>query len=342
MSFPSSVAAVLVALLTLSACSSGDDPDTAVTPGDGDLSDVPGALLTGDSAALSPDGSRIAVPCDGRLCVWSTADGSLEAQWDGGGVVAWSTAGLIATDGVADGTVSLVVLDSATGEQVSSTAAYAADDASEASGGGLLDLTFSADGETLAGVGADGIVRLWPLSDTAAVLEVDPEGEAPVAVAFEPDGNRIAIASSDAPVAVHDARTGEPIGSLGGGPQGDVAWSGDSSWIAGASYADDDDAATTVWDADSLEVEATLPRAGYRVAFTPGSSALVLSEKDELDLVVWSWSDDDEVTLAGATDVPRAVLAAPDGSGLYAVTPRDGVVEWGARGEVRTFDRPGG
>jgi WD40 repeat protein len=331
---------VLAALLALAACSSDDaTDDPGPGAGEGEVVEVPGVAVTGDSAALSPDGSQLAVPCDGRLCVWSTADGSLEQQWDGGGVVAWSTAGLLATDRVENGTVSVVVLDAATGDEVASAEAYAADEAQDGPGDGLLDLTFSADGEILAGVGADGIVRLWPLADPADVLEVDPEGDAPVAVAFEPAGARVAVASSDAPVAVHDARTGEPLGALDGAPQGDVAWSPDGAWLAGASFAYDDDAATTVWDANTLETEASLPRAGYRVAFTPTSDALVLSEKNELDLVVWSWSDDDVVTLAGATDVPRAVLAA--GSGLYAVSPRDGVVEWGAQGLVRIFDKPG-
>jgi WD40 repeat protein len=206
----------------------------------------------------------------------------------------------------------------------------------------MRDLAFSPAGGTLAGVGADGVVRLWSVADPSDVVEVDPEGNTPVAVAFSPDGERLAIASSEAPLTVYDVGTGEAVGSLGGAPQGDVAWSADGAWIAGASFALDDEAATSVWDADTLEVEATLPRAGQRVAFTPGSDALVLSEKKELDLVVWSWSDDDVVTLAGATDDPRAVLAPADGSGLYAVSPRDGVLQWGARGHMRTFDPPRG
>ena len=336
---PLLVAVVLAASVSLAACS-GDDPadPSRQASGEGNASDVPGVLLTGDSAALSPDGARIAVPCDGELCVWSTADGSLEDRFDGGGVVAWSTAGLLATDRVEDGTVSVVVLDPATGEVVADTDAYPSADVQDAPGAGLLDLTFSADGETLAGVGADGVVRLWPVADLFDVLEVDPAGDAPVALAFEPDGARLAVASSDAPVAVYDARSGDVLASLEGDPQGDVAWSPDGQWIAAASFAYDDAAATTVWDARTLEVEATLPRAAYRLDFNPSSNALALSEKKQRELVVWSWSDDDLVTLKGATDDPRAVLA--DSVGLYAVSPRDGVIQWGAAGVVRTFERP--
>lgn len=340
-------AAPLVALLMLAGCSSRDGADPSAGEGSGgsgesELVALPDGLLTGDSAALSPDDSHLAVPCDGRLCVWSTQDGSLDDGWDGGGVVAWSAAGLVATDRIAGGTVSVVLLDAGTGEETGTAAAYESESVQDGPGDGLRDLAFSADGEILAGVGTDGVVRLWSAADLADVLEIDPEGAAPVAVAFSPDGSRVAIASSDAATAVHDARTGESLGSLEGAPQGDVAWSADGSWIAGASFAADEKALTTVWDAATLAVEATLARPGYRVAFTPSSDTLVLSEKKAVDLVVWSWSDDDVVTLAGATDGPRAVLAAADGSGLFAVSPRDGVLEWGAKGLVRTFDHPGG
>ena len=337
------VVATLVAGLALAACSATDEPDESSSgdAGAGEQVEVPGVAVNGDSAALSPDGSRIAVPCDGRLCVWSTADGSLEQQWDGGGVVAWSTADLLATDRVDGGTVELVVLDAATGDEVTSAAAYESDVMQDASSEGFLDLAFSADGETVAGVGADGVVRLWPVDDPGGLVEVDPEGDAPVAVAFAPDDASIAIASSDAAVAVHDVRTGEVIGSLGGAPQGDVAWSADGSWIAGASFAFDDEATTTIWDAASREVAATLPRAGDHVAFTPKSDALVLSEKKQRDVVRWTWADDDVRTLAGATDDPRAVLVAPDGARVYAVSPEDGVLAWDAAGgKPVIFDAP--
>lgn len=337
------VAAALVAVLASTGCSSGDDPgpDRAGT-GQGDLVEVPGVVVGADSAAVSPDGSRIAVPCDGRLCVWDTASGSLEEQWDGGGVVAWSTAGLLATDRIDGGSVSVVILDAASGAQVSGAEAYESDVVEDGPGDGLRDLAFTADGETLAGVGSDGIVRLWSVADPSDVVEVDPEGDTPVAVAASPDGARIAIASSDAPVAVHDLRTGEALSTLAGPPQGDVAWSPDGASVATASFTLDDEAATTIWNAESWEGVATLPAPGDHLAFTPDSGSLVLSEKDQRDLRVWDWESDDVRTLSGASDDPRTVLVAPDGSRIYAVTPRDGVLAWDAAGDSpATFDEPG-
>ena len=331
--------AAAVAVLALAGCSAeGPDGGTA-DPGEGDLVEVPGVLVDGDSAALSPDGSRIAVPCDGELCVWATADGSLEDRWDGGGVVAWSTTGLLATDRTDGGSVEVVLLDAGSGEEVGAATAHDADDVQDDPGGGLLDLAFAPDGETLAGVGADGVVRLWSVADPTDVVEVDPGGGRPVAVAFSPDGSSVAVASSDAPVAIHDTRSGDELGSLPGPPQGDVAWSPDGSSLATASFDLDAEAATTRWDARSFEVEATLPRAGHHLAFDPASDALVLSEKGETGVLLWS--ADDVRTLAGATDDPRAVMVSPDGARIYAVSPRDGVLAWDAAGgAVTTFDPP--
>ncbi|MDZ5661310.1 hypothetical protein SFC79_05980 [Nocardioides sp. S-58] len=338
------LASAVAVLLVLAGCSSSQDGrDEGRAGGDGgqgaeqgDLVEVPGVLLDGDAAALSPDGARLAVPCDARLCVWSTADGSLQEQWDGGAVVAWGAADRVATDRVEDGSVDVVVLDPTTGREVAAAEAHRAEDVQDGTGGGLRDLAFAPDGSTLAGVGGDGVVRLWP-ADLADVVEVTGTGDG-VAVAFSPDGERVAVASSDAAVSVHDAATGEPVGSLAGPAQGDVAWSDDGASIATASFALDDAAATTVWDADSYDEVATLPRAGHHLAFTPGSDALVLSVKDQLDVVRWDWAGDDVRTFAGATDPPRAVVASADR--VLAVSPRDGVLAWDVDGGEPTVFEP--
>ncbi len=185
-------AGLAVAALALAGCSddSGGAMTDGVDTGSGDVVEVPGVPFTGDSAALSPDGSRIAVPCDGELCLWSTAEGTLDDRWDGGGVVAWGTGGLVATDRVDGGTVSVVLVDDATGDEVGTAEAYDAEVVQDGPGAGMRDLEFSPDGQTLAGAGADGVVRLWSVDDPTDVTELDPEGEAPVAVAFSPTGPR--------------------------------------------------------------------------------------------------------------------------------------------------------
>jgi WD40 repeat protein len=331
------IAGATLIAVTLAGCSSESTPEDDGGSGTGDLDQVPGAFVNPDSAALSPDGSRIAVPCDGRLCVWDTADGALADTWDGGSLVAWSPDGeAIATDGVDGESVNLVLLDAATGDEESSVEAYTAPVVQDAPGDGFLDLVFSPDGDSLAGVGGDGVVRLWSMADPDHASDVDVEGDKPVAVAFSPDGSRLAVASSDASVSVHDVATGEQLGSLDAGPQGAVAWSADGASIATASFALDDDAATTIWDAQAMTAVADLPRAGDELAFAPSSDALALSEKNQGDVLVWAWGDDDLTVFSGATDDPRSVLWAPDGSVLYAASAKDGVLAWDPASGDRT------
>jgi WD40 repeat protein len=340
-------AGLAVAALALAGCSdeSGgamtDGVDGSGDTGSGDVVEVPGVPFTGDSAALSPDGSRIAVPCDGELCLWSTAEGTLDERWDGGGVVAWGAGGLVATDRVAGGTVSVVLVDDATGDEVGTVEAYDAEAEQDGPGAGMRDLEFSPDGQTLAGAGADGVVRLWSVADPTDVTEVDPGGDAPVALAFSGDGAELAVASSDAPVSVVDAGSGATLGQLDAPPQGHVAWGPDDATLATSSFALDEQAALTVWDAETYEEVASSPVAADHLAWL-GSDGVVASVKDEPDVRVWDWRDDDVRSLAGATDTPRAVLVAPDGSRVYAVSPRDGVLAWPARGgEATAFEKPG-
>jgi dipeptidyl aminopeptidase/acylaminoacyl peptidase len=330
------------AVLLLAGCSMDGDPDPAPGgTGDDEVAEVPGVLLDGDSAALSPDGSRLAVPCDGSICVWTTADGALAATFGGGTVVAWSPDGTtLATDHVTDDYVSAVLLDASTGADQGEHPAHFQEEVQDGPAAGLVDVQFSPDGEYLATVGADGLVRLFSLTDPSEEILVDPGGDAPVAVAWSPDGTRVTVASSDAPTAIVDAASGDEVTTLGDAPQGDVAWSPDGAVLATASFALDDDAATTIRDAESGEVEATLPRVGYRLAFR-GDDQLVLSEKNEPGVLVWTWADDDVRTLEGAADMPRTVLVSPDARRIYAVSPRDGVLAWEADGgQPTTFDEP--
>lgn len=331
------LAAVAVTLLALAGCAGESTPEDEGGADTGDLVQVPGAFANPDSAALNPDGSRIAVPCDGQICVWDTADGALTDTWDGGSVVAWSpTDDVVATDRIDGETVSLVLLDAVSGAEQVNVDAYSAPVVEDAPGDGFLDLAFSPAGDTLAGVGGDGVVRLWSVADPDDASEVDVEGDKPVAVAFSPDGARLAVASSDAPVSIHDVATGEQVGSLDAAPQGAVAWSDDGATIATASFALDDDAATTIWDAEALTVEAELSRAGDELAFAPSSDALALSEKNKPDVLVWRWADDDVTALSAATDAPRSVLWDAEGSVLYAVSAQDGVLAW----DPATGDQP--
>lgn len=333
--------AALAAALLVAGCSTddGSEPDSGDHGGTGDTGEVvqvPGVVVDADSIALRPDARRFVVPCDGELCEWTT-DGRYVGRFDGGGIVAVSGPGLY-TDRVGDGVVDLVLLDEVSGKEIAAVEVYDVADAQDGPAQGLRDIAFSPDGKWVAAVGADGVVRRWTADGLADELTIEAGGDA-VAAAFSPDGSLVAVASSDAPVTIHDATTGEQVGELDAPPQGAVEWSEDG-WLATASFALDDAAATTIWDGDTHEVEATLDVPAYRLALAdPG--ALLLTEKDAKDVLRWDWEDDDVVRYTGATDVPRAVLYSPQDARVIAVTPREGVLAWdGDGGRPTTFEKP--
>jgi WD40 repeat protein len=337
-------AALLVAALALAGCSSDDDGggDAMTEGGDsgsGDVVEVPGVVTGADSLVLLDGALRVVAPCDGSLCVWSSSDGGLVDRWEGGGIVAAASPGVY-TDRIEDGAVELVLLDEMSGREVGSVEAYEVDDVQDGPSQGLRDIELSPDGTWVAAVGADGVVRRWTAGGLDDELTIDTGTDA-VAVAWSADASRVAVAASDGPVTIRDAATGEETAVLDAPPQGDVVWSQDGDHIATASFALDEEAATTVWDATTLEDVASLTRPGNRLAFM-GADTLVLSEKDALDVQAWSWTTDGTTSFSGATDPPRAVLVALGGSRIYAASPRDGVLEWtGGGGDAPTvFEKP--
>jgi len=332
-------------VLTTAGCSAGDDPtggEVGPDTGTGEVVEVPGVVGNADSLAFLPGALRVVAPCDGGLCVWSTAGGALVDRFDGGGIVAAAGPGIY-TDRVEGGTVELVLLDELSGRELRSVGAYEAADVQDGPSQGLRDVAPSPDGRWVAAVGADGDVRRWTADGLADELVIGAADA--VAAAFSPDGSMIAVASSDGPVSIHDSSTGAEVAALDAPPQGDVAWSDDGAHLATAAYALDERADTTVWDATSYDAVASLDRPGYRLAFA-GGDALVLTVKDELDVLRWDWEDDEVRTWTGATDVPRAVLVALGGSRTYAASPRDGVLEWDPGdldgGEPTVLDVPAG
>lgn len=329
----------VAALLALTGCATdGGDAGAGSDAGAGgaDVATVPGVVTSAGSVAYDEASQRILVPCDGDLCQW-TLDGAFVGRFDAGAIVASSARGIY-TDRVEDGSVELVLLGPGTDQEVASVEVHGVEDVQDGPAPGLRDIASSPDGAWVAAVGSDGIVRRWTADGLTDVLTIDSGADA-VAVAFSPDGSRIAVAASDAPVTIHDVTTGEQVGELDAPPQGDVVWS-DDGWIATASFALDEEAATTVWDGEDAQVLARLDVPGYRLD-PAGRDGLLLTEKESRDVLRWDWAADRVTRYTGATDVPRAVLQVQQGARVIAVSPRDGVLAWPAGGgEPTRFEKP--
>ena len=329
-------------VLTASGCTS-DRPDGPST-GDGSLVRVPGVVVQPGTAALTRSGERIVVPCDGDLCVWTTADGALVDRWEGGSVVASSTAGdVLATSRTSGDRAEVVLLDGATGEELATADAHEAAGTRDGTGGGVVALAFSGDGRLVASAGADGAVRLWTVPAAEGAGELDLDCAEPSALAFAPGSDLLAVSCADGPAEVWDTGTTERAAVLDAPPQGGLAWRPDGQQLATASHAPGPEAGVATWDApdftdggprlDGVEAD--------RLAFDPAGERLAMTVKGEREVRVWSVGSDEVTTLSGATDTPRAVLWSADGASVYAVSGRDGVVAWDvAAGDARAFEEP--
>ncbi|MGH3347573.1 MAG: WD40 repeat domain-containing protein [Nocardioides sp.] len=339
------LAGALAAAVLLAACTGGGEGpgEDGGAPPAVDVERVKGVVVQPDAAALSPAGDRLAVPCDGQLCVWDTVEGTLVGAWDGGAEVAWSPAGdFVATSSTTGGQASIVVLDASTGDLVRTTEAHPATIEQDATGGGITSLAFSEDGATIASAGDDGAVRQWSTTGGEPLAEADLGCSAPQALAYAPDGERLAVACADGPTEIVDSGSGERLTTVGDEAHGAIAWSVEGD-LATASHAASGEATVRLWDGSDFAQTAAFPQpvAADELAFAPDGTQVAVTVKDERGVVVWSLENDGLRTLAGGSDPPRAVLWSPDAVTVYAVSGRDGVLAWNVEtGELRRFEKP--
>lgn len=298
------------------ALGAGGCTDSGGRPGD-DITDtvpVPGFVLDPTGASLSPDTSRIAVPCHDRICVWGIG-GDLETQVEGGAGTAWLGDRL-----VVGGDRELVV--DPDGERVEIPLP-----------GRLQAVAGAEDGSAVAAVLDDAVVLVGEaLGDS--VVRIDAPGV--VDVDLSPDGTRLALAVDEGPARVVLVERQEVLGTLGEEPATHVAWSPD-----GAAIATGGPAHTRVHRAEDLQQQTELDEPAVAdLDYGASAEIVAIADADDGRLVLWQPGTDETTVLEVHSSASGKVLWSRGGN-LYSVAP-DAVLAWNTEtGTVAsTFDLP--
>lgn len=272
--------------------------------------------------AYNPDGQLIAsLGADGQVKVWDAGTGGILQTLDNvtgefGSSLAFSANGstlaaAYVTQVVLWDTQSWGIKDTLTGQSVGTTSGYNL---------GVGQISFSHDGKHLAVANMDGVSKVWELDTQTEVLSLAPEGEQPPkAVAYNPNGMRIATGGDDGMVTVWNASNGEAIFRLTlGGIIHSISYSHDGSLIAAAS----EDGRIMVWDAERGAVASSPPRQSglYDIVFL-ADGRLATAGQDGTVRIWDAASGQQMLILAGPTSTVISVAGNPDGqriaSGAY-------------------------
>jgi WD40 repeat protein len=283
------------------------------------------------AVAFSPDGSRLATSSwDERPRLWDVASGKSQAILEGHSsavvVVAFSPDGSRLATASSDNTVRL--WDVASGKSLATLEGHSS---------AVVVVAFSPDGSRLATASWDGPVfhsgdgslrvssdktaRLWDVGSGKLLATLEGHSDAVNALAFSPDGSRLATASWDGTARLWDVASGRPLATLEGLSDGvkgyssaekAVVFSPDGSRLVIGS----DDKTARMWDVGSGKLLATLEGhsdAVEAVAFSPDGSRLATASSDTARL----WDIGSGKLLATLDYGPvDEVVFSPDGSHL--------------------------
>lgn len=312
---------VALALALVAAVGAAGCTDAGERPGD-DITDtlpVPGFVLDPAGASISPDTSRIAVPCHDRICVWGIG-GDLEDEVEGSTGTSWLGDRLVV------GGARELVVDPA-GEAIKVPVP-----------GQVRGLRGAEDGSAVAVLLDDEVVvvRAGAAGDLESgdVTWLDAPGV--VDVALSPDAARVVAAVDGAPPRVIDVDSTDVVGTLGEEPAARVAWSPDGAAIAAGGPG-----GAALFAAGSLEPQAELGEPAVAdLDFGASAETVGIADADDGVLVLWEPATGD-ATEIGRHSAPSGRVLWSRGDSLYSVAP-DVVLAWSTEtGTVAsTFELP--
>lgn len=292
----------------------------------------PGHAAAVLALAAAPDGSlAVSGSADKTVHGWNVKTGKPLWTWTAQSAVAAvavSPNGKRAVVGGADGGLSVLAIDGAEVKLAGYVNAHVS---------GVGALAFNSDGTRLASVGGDGLVKVWTIPEHGTPAQgprlgggtADAAAEQPLsAVAFSPDGTRIAAAGADRAIRLYDAaRGGAELRVL----------RGCTDWVTSLAFLPDGDSlAAASADAALRIFELAAVETGTRSGHHALARTLVIGPQGTLASV----GDDRAIRLWNpATGAEIAEIAAPDQK-LYAVAFLDNerIAAGGSEGKLRLWN----
>ena len=302
-----------------------------------------------EAVAWLPDGRRLASASHNTVQVWDAASGKALLSFNGhsDGVVqavAWSPDGKRIASGSYDGTVqvwdtasgALLYTYDCPGDNIVNGVAWSPDGHRIASAHEWKD-DYYRDGDCYYRDGCCHPVLVWDSTSGENLLDYEGHSEPVQAMAWSPDGRRLASASDDTfssrhTVNIWDATSGEDLLSINGHSRrvNAVAWSPDGRRLASASW----DKTVQVWDAASgkalLTYNGHSKKPVQAMAWSPDGRR-VASASDDHTVQVWDAASGALLhTYDGHGTGVNDMAWSPDGTCIASGAGNGVVVVWQA------------
>ena len=291
---------------------------------------------TVNSAAFSPDGSRVATASqDGTTRIWDALSANQIAVLRGRARAVFSAA--FSPDG------SRIV----TGSDDWAVRIWDVESAREIAflfrhGAPVTSAAFSPDGSRIATASQDGTARIWDPASAKEIAILRHDGYVSSA-AFSPDGSRLVTAGWDKTARVWDAATGKEMAVLRGhhGRVWSAAFNSDGSRIVTASP----DKTARIWDAANASEIAVL--GGHvdgvkSAAFSPDGSRIVTASLDKT-VRIWDAASAKQIAvMRGHQNGVHSAAFSPDGSRIVTGSEDKTARIWEATTtEIAALPHPG-